>query len=91
MDPHRLRSYSKRQMRRYRGDQHSRPMKASPTFFLLDSDTGQPVCFTTATAARSVTTASIELLGLGAEILEPAGLDCGPHVERDRRGVAGRD
>jgi len=71
IDPHRLRSYSRRQMRRFRGDKHSRPIKASPTFFVLDSDTHQPVCFTTATAARSVTTASIELLGLAAEILDP--------------------
>lgn len=76
IDPHRLRSYSKRQMRRYRGDQHSRPMKASPTFFVLDTDTHQPVCFTTATAARSVTTASIELLGLAAEILAPQPDEC---------------
>jgi hypothetical protein len=71
IDPHRLRSYSKRQMRRHRGDKQSRPIKASPTFFVFDSDTQQPVCFTTATAARSVTTASIELLGLAAEILDP--------------------
>jgi len=71
IDPHRLRSYSKRQMRRYRGDKHSRPIKASPTFFVLDCDTHQPVCFTTATAARSVTKASIELLGLAGEILNP--------------------
>jgi hypothetical protein len=71
IDPHRPRSYTKRQTRRWRGDQHSRPIKVSPTFFVLDGDTHQPVCFTTATAARLVTTASIELLGLAAEILDP--------------------
>ena len=71
VDPHRLRSYSKRQMQRFRGDKYSRPMKMSPTFFVFDSDTYQPLCLTTATAARSVTTASIELLGLAAEILDP--------------------
>lgn len=71
IDPHRVRSYSKRQMRRHPGDRHSRPIKVSPTFFVLDSDTHQPVCFTTATSARSVTAASIELLGLAAEILDP--------------------
>jgi hypothetical protein len=71
IDPHRVRSYSKRQMRRHRANQQSRPTKISPTFFVLDSDTHQPVCFTTATSARSVTSASTELLGLAAEILDP--------------------
>lgn len=71
IDPHRLRSYSKRQMRRFRDHQRLRPRKVSPTFFVLDSDTHQPVCFTMATSARSVTTASMELLGLAAEILDP--------------------
>ena len=46
-------------------------MKMSPTFFVFDSDTYQPLCLTTATAARAVTTASIELLGLAAELLDP--------------------
>lgn len=71
IDPHRVRSYSKRQMRRHQADASRRPMKASPTFFVLDADTHQPVCFTTATSARSVTTASQELLGLAADILDP--------------------
>ena len=43
----------------------------APTFFALDPDTHQPVCFTTATSARTATTAAIELLGLAAEILTP--------------------
>jgi hypothetical protein len=71
IDPHRMRSYSKRQMRRHRGDPKSRSYKVVPTFFALDPDTHQPVCFTTATSARTATTAAIELLGLAAEILAP--------------------
>jgi hypothetical protein len=71
IDPHRLRSSSKRQMRRFRGDQKSRPFKAAQTFFALDPDTHQPVCFTTATSAQTATTAAIELLGLAAEIWTP--------------------
>lgn len=71
IDPHRLRSYSKRLMRRYRDDQKSRPFKVAPTFFALDPDTHQPVCFTTATSACTATTAAIELLELAAEILTP--------------------
>jgi hypothetical protein len=71
IDPHRLHSYSKRQMRRFRTDPKSRPFKAAPTFFALDPDTHQPVCFTTATSAQTATTAGIELLRLAAEILAP--------------------
>jgi hypothetical protein len=71
IDPHRMRSYSKRQMRRHRGDAKARSYKVVPTFFALDPDTHQPVCFTTATSARTATTAAIELLALAAEILAP--------------------
>jgi hypothetical protein len=71
IDPHRMRSYSKRQMRRYRDNQKSKPLKVAQTFFALDPDTHQPVCFTAATSARTATTAAIELLELAAEILTP--------------------
>ena len=66
-----MRSYSKRQMRRYRDNHKSKPLKVAQTFFALDPDTHQPVCFTTATSARTATTAAIELLELAAEILTP--------------------
>src|SRR5262249_54560269 len=42
----------------------------APTFFVLDADTGQPVCFTTGTSARTATTAAKELLELAAQILD---------------------
>jgi len=71
IDPHRLRSYSKRQMRRYRDDHKTKPFKVAPTFFALDPDTHQPVCFTTASSACTATTAAIELLDLAAQILSP--------------------
>lgn len=71
IDPHRIQSYSKRQMHRWRDDQKSKPFKVAQTFFVLDADTKQPVCFTTATSARTATTAAIELLGLAAEVLTP--------------------
>ena len=71
IDPHRVRSYSKRQMRRYRDNQKSKPLKVTQTFFALDPDTHQPVCFTAATSARTATAAAIELLELAAEILTP--------------------
>jgi len=71
IDPHRTPSFSKRQMRRFREDQRSRPYKVAQTFFVLDADTHQPVCFTTATSSRTATTAAVELLALAAEILAP--------------------
>jgi hypothetical protein len=71
IDPHRVRSYSKRQMRRYRDDPKAKALKVAQTFFALDPDTHQPVCFTTATSARTATTAAVELLHLAGEILTP--------------------
>jgi hypothetical protein len=69
LDPHRLTSYSKRQMRRHRFSSEEKPAKMAQTFFLLDCDTGQPVCFTLTSAAQSVVQASPDLLRLAADIL----------------------
>ena len=66
IDPHRVRSFSKRHMRRHRDDEAERPTKVAQTFFVLDADTHQPVCFTTATSARTATAAAQELLELAA-------------------------
>lgn len=71
IDPHRVRSYSKRQMRRHRKDEASKPTKVAQTFFALDADTGQPVCFSTSTSSRTVTQATPELLAVAADILNP--------------------
>ncbi len=70
VDPHRVRSFSKRHMRPHRSDDRERAVKVSQTFFVLDVDTGQPVCFTTATSARTAATAAEELLKLAANILD---------------------
>ncbi len=56
-------------MRRHRSDQALRPTKTAQTFFVLDADTHQPVCFTTGTSARTASNAAEELLGLAADIL----------------------
>jgi hypothetical protein len=72
IDPHRIRSYSQRQMRRHCDNHQARPVKVAQTFFALDPDTHQPLCFTTATAARTASSAAVELLGLAAEILTPS-------------------
>ena len=71
IDPHRVRSHSPRQMRERNEKNGQRPVKMAQTFWVLDADTQQPVCFTTATAAQNVATATPELLNLVAEILQP--------------------
>ena len=71
IDPHRIRSSSKRQMPRQRYDNHSKPAKMAQTFFAVDADTHQPVCFVTGTSSRTVTQATPELLKLAADILQP--------------------
>jgi hypothetical protein len=71
IDPHRIRSYSQRDMRRRRKDGHTPAEKMSQVFFAIDADTAQPVCFTTGTPSRTVTHATPELLDLAAAALGP--------------------
>jgi hypothetical protein len=71
VDPHRLRSHTKRKTRRHRKESSAPAIKVAQTFFALDGDTCQPVCFTTGTASRTVTQATPELLDLAAAILGP--------------------
>lgn len=73
IDPHRIKSYSKRQMRRHRTKDDSSPIKAAQIFFCLDADSGQPVCFTTGTSSKTATLATPALLDLAATILNPQG------------------
>jgi len=69
LDPHRIHSYTKRQMRRHRSNQQAKPMKKTQTFFCLDAETHQPIAFTSASAARTVAQATPELLDLVQPIL----------------------
>ncbi len=69
LDPHRITSYSKRQMRRHRFSSQEKPSKMAQTFFLLDCHTGQPVCFSLSSSAQSVAQASPPLLDMAAQIL----------------------
>jgi hypothetical protein len=72
LDPHRITSHSKRQMRRHRFRSQAKPAKMAQTFFLLDCDTGQPVCFSLTSSAQTVAQASPDLLHLSAQILGAA-------------------
>jgi hypothetical protein len=71
IDPHRMRSYSKRKMRMHAKKASEKPLKMAQTFWPLDADTHQPVCFTTASSSRTVAQATPKLLDLAAEILSP--------------------
>lgn len=86
LDPHRMTSYSKRQMRRHRFSSQEKPAKMAQTFFLLDCHTGQPVCFSLSSSAQSVVQASPELLHLAAEILgaSPAAATTKPLILADK-------
>ena len=73
VDPHRLPSYSKRQMRKRKAHPRAHPAKMAQTFFCLDAHTTQPICFTSGTAARTAAKATPELLEIAGEILGPHG------------------
>jgi hypothetical protein len=72
IDPHRVRSHTKRQTRKRVEKRESRPYKMAQTFWVLDADSHQPLCFTTGTASRNVVDATPELLNLAEEILQPS-------------------
>jgi Transposase DDE domain len=72
IDPHHMRSYTKRQTRRHRHKKNEPAIKTSQTFFCLDAETGQPFAFTVGSAARTVTQATPALLKLAEAILQPA-------------------
>lgn len=72
IDPHRLPSSTQRQMRRRQCQAQQKPRKVLQCFFCLDVESGQPLCFTVASSARTVAQATPELLALSQRILQPA-------------------
>ncbi len=71
LDPHRMLSASKRHMQRRCVNPAKQPRKTAQTFFVLDADTHEPICFTAGTASRTATAGAEETLGLAATILDP--------------------
>jgi hypothetical protein len=59
-------------MPRYRDNTAIRPYKVSTTFFCLDADTHQPICFLLASSSMTVTQITPRLLQLASLILNPA-------------------
>lgn len=87
IDPHRVRSHSRRRMRKRVEKGGQRPAKMAQSFWTLDADTHQPVCFTSATAAQNVVKATPKLLDLAGQILQP--LDRQTLVVADAEHFAG--
>ena len=71
IDPHRIPSYSKRQMVRRKKDRHTPATKQLQTFFTFDADSKHPLCFTLGSSSRTVSQATPPLLEMAAEILMP--------------------
>jgi Transposase DDE domain len=69
LDPHRMKSYTQRQMRRHRLNGQTKPSKRGQVFFCLDAQTEQPLAFLIASGARTVVQATPELLDLVGPIL----------------------
>ncbi len=71
IDPHRVQSYSKRQMVRRSKHKNDKACKMGQTFFVLDADTSQPLCFVTGTSSRTASDGAKDLLKMAAQILKP--------------------
>ena len=69
LDPHRLVSYSKRDLVKRSPTVGQAPTKQAQIFFLLDAATRQPLCLVNASSARNLSAATEELLALAQQIL----------------------
>jgi hypothetical protein len=69
LDPHRLISYSKRDMIERRPSSNQLATKQAQTFFLLDARSRQPLCMVNSSSARGLTPASEQLLQIAQQIL----------------------
>jgi hypothetical protein len=83
LDPHRLVSYSQRDMVQRRPQANHPATKQAQTFFLLDVKTRQPLCLTNASSARHLSSATQELLGLAQQILPRPSQDPRPLLVAD--------
>lgn len=72
IDPHRILTFSQRIMAKKKKNPKEPAKKSLQTFFSLDAETGQPICFTMGSSGVSATTAAHELSEMELQIL-PAG------------------
>jgi hypothetical protein len=71
VDPHRMRSYTRRQMTHRVSNKNSTATKQLQTFFMFDVDTNQPICFSIGSGSKEVVKATIEILDITKDILNP--------------------
>ena len=71
IDPFRKKSHSKRQTVRFRRDSTSKPFKTAFSYFSLDAETSQPLCFTHSVASLPLIRTCPRLLELTDAILNP--------------------
>ena len=69
LDPHRMRSYSKRQMTRQRPKPELPAAKNTQAFFCLDTESLEPLCLTLGSSSLTVADATGPLVDMAAEIL----------------------
>jgi len=74
IDPHRLVSHTQRRTRMRKASKNATATKTTQTFFCLDADTCEPLCFTIGTSAPTVSQVTGHLLELAGQIL-PASPD----------------
>ena len=71
IDPHFMRSHSKRQTVKKKEKQQAQPYKHSQGFFCLDAETEQPLAFTLSSSSQTVTQAAPTLLEMARSVLGP--------------------
>lgn len=69
LDPHRLTSTSKRSMQWRKADPEAPAQKVVQTFFCLDAESKQPLCFALTSSGSSVSQASPQVLTMADRIL----------------------
>jgi hypothetical protein len=74
LDPHRIRTYSKRIMPAKKSNRKSRSQKTMQTFFCVDALSGQPLVFTIGSSASTASKAALELLSMMKLIISSNGL-----------------
>ena len=74
LDPHRMRSSSKRQMPKRSINPKKRPEKTQQLFFALDADTHQPIACTIGSASLTATQGTQQLIQMLTAILPPGAL-----------------
>jgi len=83
LDPHRLVSYSRRDMLERRPSATEAATKHAQTFFLLDVQTRQPLGLVNASSGRNLSAATEELLQLAQQILPRPATDPRPLLVAD--------